>query len=406
MIYEFINDVAPSEHDAFVASHDLCNLLQSSSWAKVKDNWDHMIVGVREGGELVASALVLIKRLSTRYCLFYIPRGPVLDYENIELLSFFTERLKGIAKRRHALHIIMDPAIRCNDYAVQEKNDDRYPEALRLIDSLRTLGIYHKGFVKELDAAIQPRYHANVYRKDDLLNSFSKRARKAIATAEKKKVDVKAYGKEAVSDFASVLHCTEKRKHIALRDGRYFEKLMDAYGNDAVIYLAKLPLKEIYDDYVLKLEENIRELAKCPQNAKKKKATLKEQRTSYEREVHDLEQLMDEQGDEAVIAGALCVRFGKTAELLYAGMNDTYKRYMAPYTTFFRCMEWSFQHGCESCNMGGVEGDLNGGLSTFKESFSPVINEYIGEFDLPVTKPLYAVFQLLMKLCRKRYQYH
>ena len=87
-------------------------------------------------------------------------------------------------------------------------------------------------------------------------------------------------------------------------------------------------------------------------------------------------------------------------------MNDTYKRYMAPYTTFFRCMEWSFQHGCESCNMGGVEGDLNGGLSTFKESFSPVINEYIGEFDLPVTKPLYAVFQLLMKLCRKRYQYH
>ena len=106
MIYEFIDDVAPSEHDAFVASHDLCNLLQSSSWAKVKDNWDHMIVGVREGGELVASALVLIKRVSARYCLFYIPRGPVLDYENIDLLSFFTERLMTMQCRKKMMIVI------------------------------------------------------------------------------------------------------------------------------------------------------------------------------------------------------------------------------------------------------------------------------------------------------------
>ena len=98
-------------------------------------------------------------------------------------------------------------------------------------------------------------------------------------------------------------------------------------------------------------------------------------------------------------AGALCVKFGATAELLYAGMDDTYKRYMAPYLSFYTCMEWSFERGCGSCNMGGIEGNLQGGLTKFKANFHPVINEYIGEFDIPYQKLLY---RMAMKVLARR----
>ena len=39
--------------------------------------------------------------------------------------------------------------------------------------------------------------------------------------------------------------------------------------------------------------------------------------------------------------------------------------------------------------MGGVEGTLDDGLTKFKDNFAPTINEFIGEFDLPVNTLLY-----------------
>lgn len=406
MSYEFLYNIDSQEHDEFVSNHPLCNLLQSSKWANIKDNWDHVILGVKEDGVLVASALVLIKRLPLSFTMFYIPRGPIMDYENVALVSFFMKYLKLCAKKSHALNIIMDPAIHCNDYKLEDRNHTRYEQSLKIINILRSQGVHHKGFTTSLDATVQPRYHANVQFQDNFFEELPKRTKKALTTVEKKLVQVEAYGKEAVHAFAQVMQCTEERKNIALRGEDYFQKLMDTYGDDAVIYLARLPLRKIYADFSQKLEENTKAINECPENAKKKLFTLHEQKESYEREVHDLEILVHQHGDEVMIAGALCIKFGKTAELLYAGMDDTYKRYMAPYATFYNCMIWSFNHGCDCCNMGGIEGDLEGGLSKFKESFSPMINEYIGEFDMPVNQGLYTLSNYALRMRKKLMHRH
>ena len=45
-MYTFIENIENEKHDEFVKNHPLCSLLQSSSWAKIKDNWDHKIIGV------------------------------------------------------------------------------------------------------------------------------------------------------------------------------------------------------------------------------------------------------------------------------------------------------------------------------------------------------------------------
>ena len=100
---EFITDITPQEHDEFVKAHPLCNLLQSSRWAQVKDNWDHAIVGVKENGKLLASALVLIKRLPLSLSVFYTPRGPIMDYENDALVQFFFDHMKQYARKQHAV---------------------------------------------------------------------------------------------------------------------------------------------------------------------------------------------------------------------------------------------------------------------------------------------------------------
>ena len=67
MQYQFIEQVDAKEHDAFVSKHELCNLLQSSSWGLVKENWKHTIVGVKYQNQLVASCMILIKPLPLGY---------------------------------------------------------------------------------------------------------------------------------------------------------------------------------------------------------------------------------------------------------------------------------------------------------------------------------------------------
>lgn len=388
-MYRFIENVNAERHDAFVQSHPLCNLLQSSSWAKVKDNWGHAFIGVEDEDVLVASSLVLIKQLPFGLTMLYLPRGPVLDFNNKELVGFFMKNLKQFAKKRHAIYVTMDPAVHCNDYLLSEVNENRYEQSAAIVSLLESQGALFKGYTKDIDATVQPRYHANVYAQEDLRASFSKSARKGLSIAEKKHVRIEECGVEAAEQFARVMHCTEERKGIALRDLEYFKKLMQAYPQDSVICLAKLPLKKLYEESIQKLTQNEEALKQCPPNAKKKRFTLEEQHSSFTREVKELKEDVEKNGDEVIIAGGLCVKFGPSAELLYAGMDERYKRYMPSYAAFCACMEWSFAHGCTSCNMGGVEGTLDGGLMRFKSNFNPTINEFIGEFDFPVHSLLY-----------------
>lgn len=401
MGYQFIANVDTQEHDEFVTNHPLCNLLQSSKWGEVKENWDRVIVGVKDYHKLVASSMILMKRLPLKFTIFYIPRGPVMDYENISLVKFMLHNICKYAKHQRCLFITFDPAIHRNDYPLNDVKVEHDKKLENILNTLTSCGAIFKGFTKSIDDTIQPRFHANVYRSADFDALISKSARKGLNTANKKMIRVESCGEEAVEQFAKVMHCTEERKNIHLRDAHYFQRLMQIYGEDAVLYLAKLPIRELYEATKLKLYENEIDLEECPQNAKKKHFTLAELNASLQREEKELYEHLQRDGDTAVIAGALCVKFGKTAEILYAGMDDHYKRYMAPYASFYHCMTWSFARGCRWCNMGGIEGDFQGGLTRFKANFNPMINEFIGEFDLPVYTSLYKLTQIMMKIRKK-----
>ena len=96
MSYLFFKDINREEFDEFVKNYEYCNLLQSYNWAKVKNNWDHMYTGVYRDNELVATGLVLIKRLPLSFCMYYLPRGPIMDYKDKELVQYYFDQLKKI----------------------------------------------------------------------------------------------------------------------------------------------------------------------------------------------------------------------------------------------------------------------------------------------------------------------
>ena len=92
--YRFRSDIPKEEYEQFVQSHQLCNLLQSYDWAKVKNNWDHVYAGVYDKNKLAATGLLLIKPLPFSLTKFYLPKVTKGRYWTIRIKSYSISFLK------------------------------------------------------------------------------------------------------------------------------------------------------------------------------------------------------------------------------------------------------------------------------------------------------------------------
>ena len=395
-MYIFKTNIDAKTHDDFVKQSPLCNLLQSSNWAKIKDNWDSCIAGVYQNDQLVASGLILIKHLPLSFTMMYIPRGPIMDYENKELVKFYLKELKKWAKTKHCLFISFDPAIKLREFDLDHKDKEDDQKALSIINNLQDNKAIYKGKTLKIEETIQPRFHMGLYYTDDLNSHLPKSTIKSCKAAIKRHVNVKVADHSEVEKFAKMIELTEKHKNVHLRNEEYFRKILDVYKEDATLYLADVNVstykKELEDS--IKAANDTLQNETATNNAKNKALqTIK----NSEKELITINDLASKYPNETIIAGGLMVGFGNTCEMLYAGRNDDFNSFRPQYYLYTKKIEHSFKQGYQYVNMGGIEGTLDDGLSKFKANFNPVIIEYVGEFDLPVMPLLYKLAKFAQK---------
>ena len=395
-MYIFKTNIDAKTHDDFVKQSPLCNLLQSSNWAKIKDNWDSCITGVYQKDKLVASGLILIKHLPLSFTMMYIPRGPIMDYENKELVKFYLKELKKWAKTKHCLFISFDPAIKLREFDLDHKDKPDDQKALSIINNLQDNKAIYKGKTLKIEETIQPRFHMGLYYTDDLNSHLPKSTIKSCKAAIKRHVNVKVADHNEVEKFAKMIELTEKHKNVHLRNEEYFRKILDVYKEDATLYLADVNVntykKELEDS--IQIANDTLQNEKATNNAKNKALqTIK----NSEKELLTINDLASKYPNDTIIAGGLMVGFGNTCEMLYAGRNDDFNSFRPQYYLYTKKIEHSFKQGYQYVNMGGIEGTLDDGLSKFKANFNPVIIEYVGEFDLPVMPLLYKLAKFAQK---------
>ena len=395
-MYIFKTNIDAKTHDDFVKQSPLCNLLQSSNWAKIKDNWDSCITGVYQKDKLVASGLILIKHLPLSFTMMYIPRGPIMDYENKELVKFYLKELKKWAKTKHCLFISFDPAIKLREFDLDHKDKPDDQKALSIINNLQDNKAIYKGKTLKIEETIQPRFHMGLYYTDDLNSHLPKSTIKSCKAAIKRHVNVKVADHNEVEKFAKMIELTEKHKNVHLRNEEYFRKILDVYKEDATLYLADVNVntykKELEDS--IQIANDTLQNEKATNNAKNKALqTIK----NSEKELITINDLASKYPNDTIIAGGLMVGFGNTCEMLYAGRNDDFNSFRPQYYLYTKKIEHSFKQGYQYVNMGGIEGTLDDGLSKFKANFNPVIIEYVGEFDLPVMPLLYKLAKFAQK---------
>ncbi|MCH4208113.1 MAG: aminoacyltransferase [Solobacterium sp.] len=404
MHYSFHTHIDPQAMDQFVITSNQNSLFQCSPWTKIKTSWDSLLTGVTDDmGTLVATALVLIRKMPLGTTLFYVPRGPVMDYSNSELVEFMLEQLETLAREHHAIALRFDPSVLSRKYSYKERSEDHPYQNQQVIDLLKSCGAVHRGFTVRIEESTQPRFNAEMDVTQDYREHLEHKTLKCIRASEHKGIEV-LQGPEYLHDFATAMHYTEVRKKVALRNEDYFRNMMEVYGDHSICMVSILN----FPRQIERLNASIAEhQAKLAGPLSKKEKTQETQ--SLANDQKELEKLQEdykrEQQDQVITCGILAVYNEGLMELLYMGNNPDYLRMYSSYLLYAKCLDICAEKGISHCSFGGVEGTLDDGLTLFKSNWLMNVEEYIGEFNIILNPLMYKAFdELYPKLLKKAAQ--
>ena len=403
MSYTYTIGITAEDHDTFVKNSPQANLLQSSQWASVKTEWQNERLGFYKDDKLVAVASVLIRKLLSpaSFTIIYIPRGPIMDYKDKELVSFVLSALKEYGKLHRSIFIKFDPFLLLSKRDMDGKIEESQ-QTFEIKDLLVDLDCKWIGRSKMMGDTIQPTHHAVLYKDVFSENSLHKRVRQNIRTARNKGLEISIGREEFLDDFSELLKKTEKRKAIHLRGKEYYHRILTAYPEDSYLTVAYLNVVDRYDHITQQVEKLIEEKNTFTSKTRQTKVdnNLKEL-NRLNSELDFLSSLMETKGSFVPLAGTLTINFGTTSENIYAGMDEDFKHYQPALLTWVETAKQAFERGASWQNLGGIEPTMDGGLYQFKSQFNPTIEEYIGEFDLILSPILYHILQAILKNRKK-----
>lgn len=121
MELKLIND--KDKWNEFIESHKFVHAFQVYEWGEIKkaQGWEPVRIGLLDkNGNIMAGAQILFKNLSfLSLKIGQIPFGPVLDYDNQEILEKFFSQLYQFIKRKKYLLLLFDPYSLANDTSIR-----------------------------------------------------------------------------------------------------------------------------------------------------------------------------------------------------------------------------------------------------------------------------------------------
>lgn len=383
-MYTFIKDLNQHEFNQFASQAQHSHLLQSYQWAEVKNGFKPLFVGVKENEQLVATALILIRSLPLGLKLAYLPRGPLCDMNNLELLRFLTDHLKKLCKQEGCMLIRLDPGIAHRAFYDEEfETAQPTQEGLEAIKNLESLGYIHRGLPYDMHDSFQPRVSAIVSLNEETTKNYSKRLKQSLKYTQKRFTRVHDGRHEYLDELARLIKLTEERQGVHLRNKDYFKLLLDSYPESSGITIASIHPKESISIFESEMNKRREEIELIKDKSPKKVFHLNEQIESLQSLINEIEHIKVQ--EQVVVGAMLWVTFGQTINLLYAGTDVAYTKFYPQELIYHHLIEQSIDKGLKHMDLGGVQGKLDDGLFTFKSQFRPVVTEYIGEFDYPLS---------------------
>ena len=411
-----------TKYDNFVKNHKTkSHFLQSYSWgefSKLKKNLTPYYMGLIDSNKkIVATALLLQKKLPMKLSYFYSPRGFVMDYENKEIVQEMTKKIINFAKSKKAIFVKIDPDIIINDINYLNESKELNYDWKEIFNSLKKAGFKHMGFTKNFET-MQPRYSFRVdltQSIEDIENHFSKTTKQRINKSQKLNTIVEIGTEKDIKEFYHLMTLTETRKDFVSYNLDYYETLYEIFNGNknskATLFLGKVDIDKTLEAFEKTLKNINNQISILPidnlsKSAKNKLNELTRQKDHTKEQIKKFEKYKEQYGNLVTLSAHMIIEYGDKAWVLYAGNHNILTDTYVNYNTYYEHLLYCKKEGLKIYDQFGTIGDLSKdnpriGLHEFKKKFGGDYVEFIGEFDYIINKPMYFVFTKLVPLYRK-----
>ncbi|MFO3692730.1 aminoacyltransferase [Staphylococcus felis] len=396
------------EFQAF-ADHHFSHYTQSDKLYLSEKNAH--LVGVKdENNNVIAACLLTEARALKFFKYFYTQRGPMMDYQNTQLVRFFFNALTHYLKRHKGLYVRVDPYIlsrvhRADGEIITSNHNQAW------MHTLEQLGYRHQGFDIGYSQISQIRWLSVLNLKDksenQLLKEMDYQTRRNIKKTYEMDVKIKTLSIDETERFFKLNQMAEEKHHFKFRDLEYFKRLQTIYKDQIMLKLAYIDLESYLEQLrhkITDLESNYTQvqqtLSENP-NSKKNKTKLmqlEQQISSTRRKYDEVESLYHTDGRILDLAAAVFIYNSWEVYYLSSGSNLKYNMFMGAYRLQWEMIQFAKEKGIDRYNFYGVTGDFSDtaedyGVQQFKKGFNAHIEEYVGDFIKPIRPLLYKIAQ-------------
>lgn len=392
------------EFKKFSEEHEQESFLQTVELGDLKEELGNIVhyVGVTNKGKLVGATLLLEEKSIMGKKTFYAPRGFLIDYNNLELLKFFTEELKKYIKKHKGFMLTIDPNViyRVRSSEGEILNDDKDKNDT-LVDNLKSLGFTHFGFNTYLEALqVRWEYRLKLDRPyEEISKDFSKSTRKNIESCYKKGLLVRRGKIEDLPSMEEIFESTSKRKDFFSRSLDYYQKMYKHMHDLMTIYIAYLD-PDIYlkhtqgllDEEKKNREQLDEKLKSCCVGPKlQHQIELSDNAINkYSEELEKAKKFKEEYPNGKDVGVLLSMKSGNEYLTLSSGILEEYKNFTPKYALYDYHIKDAYEMGYEYVDFYGITGDFDKsnkyyGIYEFKKGFNGNVVELVGQFTLPVT---------------------
>lgn len=394
-------------YENFVSSSNLSSFYQSVEWYHLKlDEGKHCeLLGLYEEDNLVGVSLIIYVKILKKYYYAYASRGFIYDYSNLEeFVASLKEYFKG-----KAIFIKIDPPIILNLYDKSGEKEFML-ENRQLIERLKYVGFKHHGFNMAFECE-QFRFVHKIKLEssyDEQVKLLSKSTRKNIELAKFRGVNIKIAKKDELDMVLKFLNMSSDRKHFASLNKKFYERLLDNFKDNVVMYLVYINKSE----YINNLKEKIND-----EKNKLKELKIKMEHDNIGRKLKKEEELINNAIDkyteelnvtkgmdnETFIAAMVTINKYNEVVSFTSGMDNLYRKFNPKYVMYPKMINDAINKKLEYVNFLGVKNifdknDLDYGMYEVKKGFGGKTVEYIGEFDLIINYGLYYSYKIIKKL--------
>lgn len=401
-------EISEEKYRKFWENHPLKSFLSSPEIGKLRksNGWDVYFVGVEKDKKLVAATMLVSHKRHFGKYEFYAPRGILVDFYDKDLVHYFVLEIKKFIKTHHGYIFRMDPYL-----IYKERDIDGNVVEGGVDNSSVVLDLEHLGFKKvSIPNMEQVGWMFSLplegKSEEDILKEMKSGTRNKIRKTEKFGIAVNELGYDELDRFQNIMVETGERKNFAVRGVSYFKKMYELFHDKGEVkyYVTELDLVK-YEEKLKsdrkKSVEKLESLSAAKYNEGQKK-NLENEIASFDKRIKEAEDIRNEKKTDVItLSGSMFMIIQPEIIYLSSGNYEEFLKFDSQYLIQWKMIQYGIKHGFKKHNFYGIPANINThpkdyGIYEFKRGFNGIVEELIGEFELPITWHYY-----LMKFIHK-----